>query len=228
MGRLPQWGVTTVNLILFGPPGAGKGTQSKLLCERFRLCHLSTGDVIRAAIRSGSEFGLSVKQRVERGELISDDDVTRLVELFVGERRSQTDSFLFDGFPRNIAQIDRLEEICQRFRLTEPAVVTLDVDEEVLELRITGRRICLECKGTFNVHYNPPPKEKGCGFTVCPMLQRADDTSETVRERLRIYREQTRPVLQHYEALGRLSSVEGTGGTEDVFQRICDLLVETY
>ena len=217
-----------MNLILFGPPGAGKGTQSKLLCERFHLTHLSTGDLIRAAIRAETDFGRRIKQRVEGGELISDEEVYQLVLEFVAARRSETDSFLFDGFPRTIPQIAMMDDLLERQRLAPPAIVNLDVPEELLLLRITGRRVCLDCKETFNIHFQPPPPERGCSFAACPMLQRADDKPETVRERLRVYHAQTRPLLHHYEMRGNLSSIDGSGSTEDVLERIESLLREHY
>jgi len=217
-----------VNLVLFGPPGAGKGTQAQRICEKYHLTHLSTGDAIRAAIRAGNAFGEKVRETVERGELIPDDMVTDLVIEFVKEKRPQTDSFLFDGFPRTTAQIGALDGICERFNLTPAAVVNLEVPESILMLRITGRRICLECKKTFNIYLNHPPKESGCDIMVCPLLQRADDKPETVRERLRVYHAQTEPVLHDYEMRGNLATINGTGDTEDVFERICTILAEHY
>src|SRR5690606_15666869 len=127
-----------------GPPGAGKGTQAQLICEKFRLTHLSTGDAIRAAIRQGSALGNSVKERVEHGELIPDELVTELVEDFILTHRKESSSFLFDGFPRTLSQAEQLELIVDKYDLPKPAVVSLDVPESLLMLRITGRRICTD------------------------------------------------------------------------------------
>lgn len=217
-----------MNLVLFGPPGAGKGTQSQLLCDRYKLRHLSTGDAIRAAIRSGSPLGREVKARVEGGHLIDDDQVSEMVREILRQWRSETDTFLFDGYPRTLRQVEHLEELCAEFGLTSPAVVSLDVPEDILMRRITGRRICLECKKIFNVYFNPPRREDGCDANACPLMQRPDDTPETVSERLRVYHNQTAPVLQHYEMRGRLAAIDGAGETEEVFERICAILAEHY
>ena len=217
-----------MNLVLFGPPGAGKGTQATLICEKFRLRHLSTGDAIRAAIRQGSELGKRVKTRVEAGELIPDDLVTELVDDFVTSHLTETSSFLFDGYPRTLPQAEQLDEICETHSLTPPAVVSLDVPESLLMLRITGRRICTECRRTFNVYLSKLRFQDQCEVCHAPLLQRADDNPETVRERLRVYHEQTAPVLHHYEMTGRLSHITGTGNPEDVFARVCTLLAEHY
>lgn len=216
-----------MNLVLFGPPGAGKGTQSQLICERFKLTHLSTGDCIRAAIRAGTPLGESVKAIVERGELIPDETVSQLVEEVVAGNRSTSDSFLFDGYPRTLSQIAHLEKVCEMFNLTAPVIVALEVPESALMLRITGRRICLDCKKTFNVYMNHP-ETTGCDIHQCRLLQRADDKPETVRERLRVYHAQTEPVLHHYEMQGRLARINGSGATENVFERIHAILAETY
>jgi len=216
-----------VNLVLFGPPGAGKGTQSELICANYHLTHLSTGDCIRAAIRAGSELGRAVEGLVKRGELISDEMVSSLVEDFIRQKRSFSDSFLFDGYPRTLAQIDDLEAICDQFNLTRPAVVCLDVPESVLMLRITGRRICQECKKTFNIFMHHPTEE-GCDIHACPLLQRPDDKPETVRERLRVYHQQTEPVMAHYEMQGRLARINGSGDANQVFERVEKILSEQY
>lgn len=219
-----------MNLVLFGPPGAGKGTQARLLCENFRLTHLSTGDAIRAAIREETPLGIKAAKTVAEGNLIPDEDVTELVDDFIARHRSETDSFLFDGYPRTVGQIDDLERLLERHTLTTPAVVNLDVPDSELTLRITGRRICAECRRTFNIHLGSLSERDNC--TTChgsaELIERADDKPETVRERLRVYHEQTQPVLDAYEHLGVLSTVTGTGDPMDVFHRIISILSEHY
>ncbi|MBI5154956.1 adenylate kinase [Candidatus Poribacteria bacterium] len=217
-----------MNLVLFGPPGAGKGTQSQLACQKFHLHHLSTGDAIRAAIRQGTEFGQKVKSLVECGELIPDDMVTELVRRVVAGIRGNTDSILFDGYPRTVEQVRDLDQILEEYNLSQPAIVNLEVPDEILMLRMTGRRICTECRRTYNVYLNPTRIPGVCDNCGGPLMQRVDDNADTVKERLRVYSWQTKPVLQLYENRGALNNIDGTGASQDVFARICDILTEQY
>lgn len=217
-----------MNLVLFGPPGAGKGTQSQLLCENFKLTHLSTGDAIRNVIRSGSKLGKECEQIVSKGNLLSDDMVTKIAEEVIRGARSTSDSFLFDGYPRTINQIKQLEGLCEKYNLDSLAVVTLEVPFEELKLRLTGRRICPECRKSFNIYLMPDLDSQRCDGCMERLLQRPDDNDESVQERLRVYREQTEPVIRHYDQQGLLSSVNGVGTTVEVFQRILSVLQECY
>lgn len=219
-----------MNLVLFGPPGAGKGTQAQRVCDQYLLTHLSTGDAIRKAIREKTPLGRQVAERVEHGELIPDDMVTGIVDDFIGSHRSQTDSFLFDGYPRTLRQIEQLEGVLEKHRLTPVAVVSLEVPDAELMDRITGRRVCSECRKTFNIHALDTKAIKACD--VCngnpPLVQRKDDSPETVEERLRVYHEQTAPVLHQYEMMGKLSTIDGTGTPDQVFERLSAILSEQY
>ncbi|MBX3730389.1 MAG: adenylate kinase [Candidatus Sumerlaeia bacterium] len=219
-----------MNLVLFGPPGAGKGTQAQRVCARYRLKHLSTGDAIRSAIREETKIGRLVAELVEHGELVPDDMVTGIVEEFVARNRSQTDSFLFDGYPRTLPQIEQLDSLLEAHRLTPAVVVSLEVPDDDLVRRVTGRRICSECRRVFNIHALDRQAIASC--EIChgspPLIQRKDDTVETLSERLRIYHAQTEPVLHQYEMAGKLATIDGTGDPDEVFERLCGILSEQY
>ncbi len=217
-----------MNLVLFGPPGAGKGTQSQLLCDNFKLTHLSTGDAIRNVIRSGSELGKECEKIVSKGKLLGDDMVTRIAEEVIKQARPSSDSFLFDGYPRTVNQIHQLEKLCAKYNLESIAVVTLEVPFDELKLRLTGRRICPECRKSFNIHLMPDIDANRCEGCMERLLQRPDDNEDSVQERLRVYREQTEPVIRHFDQQGLLSSVNGVGTTDEVFQRILSVLQECY
>lgn len=217
-----------MNLVLFGPPGAGKGTQSQLLCETFKLTHLSTGDAIRTVIKSGTALGKECEKIVSGGNLLDDDMVTKIAEEVISKARANSDSFLFDGYPRTLRQIQQLNDLCAKYNLDAPAVVTLEVPFEELKLRLTGRRICPDCRKSFNVYLMPNVDAQRCGGCVERLLQRPDDNETSVQERLRVYMDQTRPVIQYYDNLGILTTINGVGTTEEVFQRIYGVLKEFY
>ncbi|MEQ8822234.1 MAG: adenylate kinase [Sumerlaeia bacterium] len=215
-----------MNLVLFGPPGSGKGTQSSLLCETYGLRHLSTGDAFRAAIRAGTPLGRDIKTRIEQGELVSDELTAQLVRGFVKQGLGEFRGYLFDGFPRTIPQVGLLDDILKEAGLAGVAVVNLDVPKDTLILRITGRRVCLDCKRTINVYFKAPSLPDQCDFRVCPFTQRVDDQPATVQERLRVYDEQTKPVLMEYELRGQLANIDGTGNVDSVFRRIKNALAD--
>ncbi|MCB2155405.1 adenylate kinase [bacterium] len=217
-----------MNLVLFGPPGSGKGTQSELVCEKFHLSHLSTGEAMRAAIRAGTDLGKRVKAIVERGELVPDELVSEVVDKIVVEKRPSTDSFLFDGYPRTVSQVADLDRICEFHTLSSPAIVNLEVPSEILMLRLTGRRLCSECRRTYNVYFDPPKQTGVCDLCHGPLMKRVDDTPETVKERLEVYEQQTKPVLHEYDNRHVLSNIDGTGTTQEVFERIRAILAEQY
>lgn len=217
-----------MNLILFGPPGSGKGTQSERLVSKYAMTHISTGDALRAAIRNKTDVGIRAQQVMESGELVNDDIVTDLLRDIIRPLREQTASFLFDGYPRTVEQIHRLETLCDEFGLPSPALINLEVPEETLILRLTGRRICSECRATFNIYFSPTRQPGVCDLCAGPLTKRVDDNPETVRERLRVYHEQSFPVLDHYRELGQLYSIDATGSTEEVSQKIAKVIEENY
>jgi adenylate kinase len=207
------------DLILLGPPGAGKGTQAAVLTREGGLQHVSTGDILRAAVQAGTELGRSAKQYMDRGELVPDDVIIGIV----GERLQDGDcahGVLFDGFPRTLAQAEALSELMGGLGRPEPAVLAIDVPSEEIIRRLAGRRVCRTCGGTYNVESLPE------GTTECPkadcegeLYQRDDDTPEAVAQRLTVYEEQTQPLLTFYGGRGSLTMVPGTGSPDQVAQR---------
>jgi len=208
-----------MRLILLGPPGAGKGTQAKLLMDRFAIPQVSTGDMLRAAVKAGSRLGQEAKQYMDRGALVPDAVIIGLVR----ERLMQPDcgdGYILDGFPRTLAQAEALEKTLAALRTSLDHVLSLEVPTEELVLRIAGRRTCKSCGAMYHVHFSPSHRDGQCDACGGPTYQRDDDQEETVRQRLTVYAEQTAPLISFYEARGLLRRVPGTGEITEIFQRI--------
>lgn len=186
-----------MHLILLGPPGAGKGTQGALLTERYGIARISTGDLLREAVREGTPLGRDAKRYMDAGELVPDDVILGLVRDVI----SRVDSgVVFDGFPRTIAQAVGLDRLLADLGRPLDAVILIDVDDEELVRRLAGRRVCAECGATYNVHFQPPRTPGACDECGGTLVVRPDDTEDTVRRRLSVYREQTSPLIGHYRA----------------------------
>lgn len=209
-----------MRIILLGGPGSGKGTQSQFITEKYGIPQISTGDMLRAAVKEGTELGKEAQKVMSAGGLVSDDLILGLVK----ERISKSDcanGFLFDGFPRTIPQAEGLDAL----GIEVDAVVEIDVDDEEIVRRMGGRRVHLDSGRTYHVVFNPPQKEGLDDVTGEPLIQRADDQEETVRERLSIYHDQTAPLIGFYTKKSessdtRFISVPGVGGVEDIRDRI--------
>lgn len=202
-------------VIFLGPPGAGKGTQAKLVASRFNVPHLSTGDMLRDNVSRGTELGLLAKPVMERGELVSDALVLRMVE----ERIARPDcrnGFVFDGFPRTVAQAEALDGILAKQGIGAPAVIYFNVAEDVLMRRLTGRRTCKACGEIYNIYDRPPKLDGRCDADGGELVQRADDKPEVIRERLAAYDRQTKTLVDYYRSQGVLHEVDGAASMEAV------------
>ena len=208
------------NLLIFGPPGAGKGTQAPRLASEFGLPHIATGDMLRAHLRDGSELGLRAKGFMEAGELVPDALVIEMLIERIG-RADAGDGFLLDGFPRNVAQAEALDRELAAAGSAIDALLVLDVDEEEIVRRISGRIVCANGH-TFHETFHPPVVAGICDTCGEPLMRRADDEPEVVRNRYRnVYLAQTAPVREHFGARGtREAAVDGTGSTDDVYARL--------
>jgi adenylate kinase len=208
-----------MRLILLGPPGGGKGTQAKLIEERLSIAHISTGDLLRQAVAERTELGRTAKEFMNRGELVPDELVIGMIE----ERVHNADcrrGFLFDGFPRNVPQAEALAEMLERRSLSLDHVVSLDVPQQELFKRLTGRRTCRQCGSMCHVVFDPPREEGVCNRCGGELYQRDDDREETIRARFAVYRDQTEPLLDYYRSRRLLREVDGVGETQEVFERI--------
>jgi adenylate kinase len=186
-----------MQLILLGPPGAGKGTQGALLTKRYGIVRVSTGDLLRDAVREGTALGRDARRYMDAGELVPDEVILGMVREVLG--RVQT-GVVFDGFPRTIAQAVGLQRLLADLGRTLDAVVVIDVDDEELVRRLAGRRVCPDCGATYNVHAQPPATPGVCDACGATLIVRPDDAEATVRRRLAVYREQTAPLIDHYRA----------------------------
>jgi len=208
-----------MNLILLGAPGAGKGTQAEILCERLNIPTISTGNMIREAMKSGTEMGRKAKEYAENGKLVPDEVVIGIVD----ERLRMEDcqnGFILDGFPRTIPQAEALD----RMGITIDYVVDINVPDEVITRRVSGRRACLDCGSTYHVETKKPQVEGICDRCGSTLVQRKDDLPETVQERLHVYHAQTEPLRDYYAAAGKLLVVDGQQGIQEIAEQTLELL----
>ena len=211
-----------MRLILLGAPGAGKGTQAKFLCEHFGIPAISTGNMLREAMANGSELGKQVKSCMEEGRLVSDE----LVLALVADRIAQPDcenGYILDGVPRTLAQAEALDAKGVQI----DRVVSIEIEDKVIEARMTGRRVCGKCGASYHLTNNPPKQEGICDGCGEVLKIRSDDKPETVRDRLKIYHETTEILKDYYQKQGKVCLVEGNQPIEDAFQEILRALGET-
>jgi adenylate kinase len=216
-----------MNLILLGPPGAGKGTQAQRIVEKYRLPQISTGDILRAAVKESTPLGTKAKGFMDQGQLVPDEIVIGIV----GDRLKEKDcnsGFILDGFPRTIPQAEALQPILTKIGKAIDHVINIEVEYEELIRRLTGRRTCKNCGAMFHVLFQPPKKEGMCDRCGETLYQRADDKEETIRTRLKEYEKQTAPLIQYYRNKTTLRSIQGVGGPDQIFDQIIRLLDATH
>ena len=215
--------MASVRVVLLGPPGAGKGTQAKLLRERFEACQISTGDILRKAVADKTPLGREAERYLNRGELVPDDVIVRLV----GERLKQTDcakGFVLDGFPRTLPQAQSLEGILKEMAMPLDGVLSIQVPHDVIVQRLAGRRNCQNCGALYHVNFDPPRDGETCDRCGGRLQQRDDDREETITTRLRVYESQTAPLANYYRERGNLREINGVGKVEEIQKRIVEAL----
>jgi len=212
-----------VNIVLFGPPGSGKGTQAQYIVDKYNIPQISTGDMLRSAVKAGSPVGIVAKSIMDVGGLVSDDIVLQLVE----ERVSQPDcvnGFILDGFPRTIPQADSLIVLLNSLEKKIDFVISLEVNDEELIQRLSGRRTCQSCGKGFHILYNKPELEGVCNNCNSKLVQRDDDSEETVINRLRVYELQTSALKSYFSVLGILYNIAGSGSIDQIQSNISAVL----
>jgi adenylate kinase len=212
-----------MNLVLLGPPGAGKGTQATKIAEKYNIPHISTGDIFRKNVKEGTPLGKKAQEYMSKGELVPDDLVIELVE----DRLTDDDckgGFLLDGFPRTVYQAEKFDVYLKEKNSAIDKVLDIDVEKDILIDRMIGRRVCKNCGATYHVKNMPPKKEGICDVCGGEIYQRADDTLETVSNRLQVYLEQTSPLIDYYEKAGNIAHINGAGALDKVFSKIVEVL----
>ncbi|HTZ86627.1 MAG TPA: adenylate kinase [Solirubrobacteraceae bacterium] len=212
--------MSELNLILLGPPGAGKGTQAERLRDDFSLPHISTGDMLRAEVSAGSELGSEAKRYMDAGELVPDEVIVGMITKRVGEDDAR-EGFLLDGFPRNAQQADALAEALQQLGRKLSGAILIEVPDDELVRRLAGRRVCVKNPShIYHVEFDPPKHEGVCDQDGARLMQRDDDKEETIRRRLEVYHSQTEPLIEHYDEAGMLRRFDGTREPDEVHASI--------
>lgn len=215
-----------MNIVLFGPPGSGKGTQAKFIVERYNIPQISTGDMLRAAVKAKTALGELAKSVMDSGGLVSDDIVLGLVK----ERVAQDDcdsGFILDGFPRTIYQADALLALLKEIGKKIDFVISLEVDKSELIDRLSGRRTCPACGKGYHIIYDKPEQEGVCGSCNTQLIQRDDDSEQTVINRLEVYEQQTSSLKSYFNDLGILHDISGSGPIAEIQSQICSIIAQT-
>jgi adenylate kinase len=212
-----------MNIVFLGPPGAGKGTQAKILIERYGIPQVSTGDMLREHRAKGTELGKKAQEYMDKGQLVPDEIILGMVK----ERLSQPDcqkGFILDGFPRTVAQAEALDKLLSEMGKKLDFALALIVPDDLLVERLTGRRTCKSCGMMYHIKYKPPKVEGKCDVCEGELYQRPDDNEETVRNRLKVYHEQTAPLIEYYKNKGILREIDGRKSIEEITQQLISIL----
>ncbi|AKB12899.1 MAG: adenylate kinase [Methanosarcina thermophila] len=214
-----------MNIIIFGPPGAGKGTQAKKMVDFYGIPQISTGDILRANVREGTELGLAAKEYMDKGELVPDEVLIGIIKNRLKEKDCEK-GFILDGYPRTIPQADALATILDEINKPIDVVLNLEVPDEELVERVSGRLMCGNCGASYHRTFNPPRKEGICDVCGGELFQRDDDKEEAVKNRLTVYKRQTQPLIDYYAKKSLLVSLDGTKGIDEVFEDIKAILAK--
>ena len=212
-----------MKIVLLGPPGAGKGTQAKSISNRYSIPHISTGDIFRSNISENTPLGVEAKKYMDNGQLVPDEVTINMVK----DRLQQDDcknGYLLDGFPRTVHQAEALQEFLQERQETIDTALLIEVPMNFILERMTGRRVCPSCGASYHMKFNPTKIQGKCDVCGSDVIQRKDDSEETVNERLDVYQRQTQPLIDFYKVRNQLSVVDGTKAINEVFESICHLL----
>ncbi|RTZ91118.1 MAG: adenylate kinase [Deltaproteobacteria bacterium] len=215
-----------MKLILLGPPGAGKGTQAVRLVKHFGIPQISTGDILRKAVKDGTELGTLAKRYMDRGDLVPDEVVIGIIR----DRLMEPDcekGYILDGFPRTIAQAEALDEMLDKMGVRIDHVINISVGDEEIIKRLTGRRTCPNCGAGYHILFDPPKEDGICDKCGGKLIQRDDDKEETIRARLKVYRQQTEPLIKYYEEKQLIRNIPGEGNMDEIFGEILRALGET-
>lgn len=208
-----------MRLILLGPPGAGKGTQAVLLSKRFKLTHISTGDILRSQLKKKSKLTNRVKSFMEKGQLVPDEIVTEIIKLRL-QQKDVKDGFMLDGFPRTCAQAKALDEILSEKKMPVDTTIYFETSNPVIIQRLSGRRVCSKCAAIFHSKNMPPKKDMICDFCGAKLYQRKDDTIPIIKKRISVYLKQSKPLVDYYSKDGKLDKVCADKDAEDVFRQL--------
>lgn len=212
-----------MRIVLLGAPGSGKGTQAKLLVEKYKIPQMSTGDLLRAEVTAGTELGKRAKASMDAGQLVSDEVVLGMIQTRLSKPDAKN-GFILDGFPRNIPQAQSLDAMLARLGQPLQLALLVDVDTDVLMKRLTGRRTCGSCGAIYNIYFSPSKTSNKCEKCGGALTHRSDDNEQTVGNRLNVYQQQTAPLVNYYKAQGKLRTVRGVGAVNVIFKNVTDIV----